>query len=411
MTMLHAGLRCFVYALPLGAIAVVASCSSDGNEEGTNGGASAAGGSISLDGSSAGGAGGTGGASAGLLEGVDGRGGSASDAGVDPVLPGDECAGAVFEGEALPLDLLIMMDRSISMGDSQPEYTLPGGGTKWDAVRLGFENFFGLPEVQSLNAGIDFFGQDDCDPQTYSTPEVAIAPITQTAPAILSSYEAQAPGGNTPIGPALEGALIHAYDWKVAHPAAEVAVVLVTDGVPNGCGPTTSDPRGGADSIAPIAASYANGSPPVRTFVLGIQGMEVPVNDFRYVAETIAQAGDTTEVVVEATDDLAAKFSSALDGIRAAAAPPCSYGVPLPPNNEQLDLGRVNVVLLPEGSGPEPIFNVSGPDQCQNGGWYYDPPQDPQTIQLCPSTCDVVSKLTGAGFQVLFGCATVSIPR
>ena len=399
----------------LAAIAVLASCSSDADDgAGANGGAagsSAAGGGISLDGSNSGGAGGFAGAPAGLLDGVDGRAGSSSGAGVQPVLPADECAGEVFEGESLPLELLIMMDRSVSMGDSSPDYLLPGGGTKWDAVRNGFEDFFNLPLVQSLSAGIDFFGRGDCNPQTYSTPEVEIAPITTSATAILASYDAQSPGGNTPIGPALEGALMHARDWKVARPGAHVAVVLVTDGVPNGCGPTTSDPRGGADGISPIADTYANGSPPIPTYVLGIQGIEVPADDFRYVATSIAQAGGTTAVIVEANDNLAEEFAAALEGIRAAAAPPCSYSVPLPPENEDLDLGRVNVVLVPRESGPEPILNVSGPAQCQYGGWYYDPPSDPQSIQLCPNTCEVVSTLTGAGFKVVFGCATVSVPH
>jgi hypothetical protein len=405
---------CALSVLALGVMAAAASCSSDSDDEpgasGGQGGSSAAGGSIALDGSK-GATGGMAGASAGLLEGVDGRGDPSAGGNITPVLPGAECAGETFEGEVLPLELLIMMDRSISMGDSLPEYLLPGGGLKWDAVRTGLENFFNLPQVQTLSAGIDFFGQDSCDPQVYSTPEVEIAPITTSANAILASYDAHAPGANTPMSPALEGALMHAYDWKVARPGSQVAVVLVTDGVPNGCGATTSDPRGGADAIAPIAARYAAGSPPVPTYVLGIQGIEVPADDFRYVATTIAQAGGTNAVIVEATDDLATEFATALEGIRATAAPPCSYSVPLPPSNEALDLGRVNVVLVPQNSGPEPILNVSGPDQCQYGGWYYDPPENPQTIELCPNTCNVVSTLTGAGFQVLFGCATVTVPR
>jgi hypothetical protein len=347
--------------------------------------------------------------SAGLLDGVDGRGPATGGnvTTVAPVLPGAECAGEQFDGEAIPLEIYIMMDRSISMGDSQPNYVLPGGGTKWDAVRRGFQNFFALPQVKTMSAGIDFFSQNSCDPNVYSTPEVEIGPVPQTAPNILASYDAHAPGDNTPMGPALEGALMHARDWKQAHLGVEVAVVLVTDGVPNGCGTMTSDPRGGADTIAPIAAQYASGTPPVPTYVLGIQGIEVSAADFTYVVTHIAQAGGSEPVIVQATDDLAQTFAAALDKIRAAAAPPCTYSVPLPPAGGNLDLKRVNVVLEPVGSGAEPILNVQDASQCQYGGWYYDPPADPQTINLCPNTCDVVSKLNGAGFKVLFGCATV----
>ncbi len=402
----------FVFSAAVLALTLaLTSCSSDDDGEGDalgSGGTSSGGSGVIVSGgtqSTGGSSIGSGGESAGLLTGVDGRGPDASGT-VTPVLPGAECAGQVFEGEALPLELMIMMDRSISMGDSEPEYTLPGGGTKWDAVRVGLENFFALPQAAALSAGIDFFSQGSCDAQDYSTPEVEIGLLTTTAADILDSYDAHAPGDNTPMGPALEGALIHAKEWRQAH-SAQVAAVLVTDGVPNGCGTSTADPRGGADSIAPIAAEYASGSPAIPTYVLGIQGMEVPIDDFRYVVTTIAEAGGTEPVIVEATDDLAAKFADGLEGIRAAAAPPCSYSVPLPPSGEQLDLSLVNVVLTPKDSGPEAVFNVAGPDQCEYGGWYYDPPDNPESIELCPNTCDVVSTLTGSGFQVLFGCATV----
>jgi hypothetical protein len=399
----------FIAGSLFGLIAALASCSSgDESSSSSDGGSqgSGASGGLSLGGSQGkAGSFGAGGASAGLLEGVDGSGPSSSGS-VVPVLPGAECAGQVFEGESLPLELLIMMDRSISMGDSEPESLLPGGGTKWDAVRVGFQDFFALPQVQSLSAGIDFFSQGSCDPVDYSTPEVGIAPITSSAAEIMDAYDQHQPGDNTPIGPALEGALMHAYDWKQGR-GAQVAVVLVTDGVPNGCGTTTMDPRGGADGIAPIAAQYASGAPPIPTYVLGIQGIEVSATDFAYVVTTIAQAGGTEAVIVEATDDLAAEFAAGLEGIRESAAPPCSYSIPLPPTGEQLDLSLVNVVLVPQTSGAEPILNVAGPDDCQYGGWYYDPPGSPESIELCPNTCDVVSTLNGAGFQVLFGCATV----
>ncbi len=350
------------------------------------------------------------GASAGILDGVNGQGASSAGS-VTPVLPDAACAGQAYEGETLPLELLIMMDRSISMGDSEPRYVLPGGGTKWDAVRIGFTNFFALPQVQTLSAGIDFFmANGSCNAADYSTPEVEIAPIVTSAADIMASYDMQMPGDVTPIGPALEGALMHASDWKQGR-GTQVAVVLVTDGVPNGCGYTTDMPHPAADGIAPIAAQYASAVPPIPTYVLGIQGMEVPVDDFTYVITTIAHAGGTEPVIVTATDDLAAKFAAGLEGIRSAAAPPCSYSVPLPPSGEQLDLGLVNVVLVPQSSGAEPILNVSGPDQCQNGGWYYNPPSAPESIELCPNTCEVVSQQTGAGFQVLFGCATVAVVK
>src|SRR6185369_882249 len=123
-----------------------------------------------------------------------------------------------------------------------------------------------------------------------------------------------------------------------------------------------------------------------------------------------ATAGGGQAIIVEANTNLATAFSTALDQIRGSAAPPCDYSVPLPPTGETLDLGKVNVVLQPANSGtPEGILNVSNASQCEFGGWYYDPPDAPTSIKLCPKTCNVVSKLDGASFQVLFGCSTQTV--
>ena len=355
--------------------------------------------------------GGTGNNGAGVLAGVDGQRPGAGST-VTPVRPGDECAGTSYVGKPLPLDMLIMMDRSVSMGDSDPKYMIPGGGTKWVEARKGFASFFSLPQSAGLGVGIDFFGQGTCDVQAYATPEVVIQPLPDVAAGLLGAYDAQSPGGDTPMGPALEGALTYAKSWAQTHADHTVIVVLATDGAPHGCGAelTPSDVlHTSVDTIAKIPAAYAAGAPPIRTFVLGIEGQEVTVDDFRYAANTIATAGNGQAIIVEANDNLATEFSAALDTIRGTAAPPCDYSVPLPANGETLDLTKVNVVLLPNGSAPEGILNVPVATQCDYGGWYYDPPQAPVSIKLCPKTCDVVSRLDGAGFEVLFGCATQTI--
>jgi hypothetical protein len=308
-----------------------------------------------------------------------------------------------------------MMDRSISMGDSEERYVIADtGGTKWDAAREGFVEFFGLPEASGVGVAIDFFGQDSCDVADYSTPEVEVSELPGASGDLLAAFDEWSPGEITPLGPALAGAIEYARGWKTDHPGQEIIVVQVTDGVPNGCGasPSPSDVmRDGVDDIAQIAADGLAGEPPIRTFVLGIEGQEVPVDDFRYTCTTISQAGGSEPIIVEANDNLASEFSGALDEIRDRAAPPCSYGVPLPPSNESLDLTQVNVVLEPQGGDPEGILNVGTASNCEHGGWFYTPPSAPDRIELCPNTCEVVSQQVGAGFKVLFGCTTVTVPE
>jgi len=44
------------------------------------------------------------------------------------------------------------------------------------------------------------------------------------------------------------------------------------------------------------------------------------------------------------------------------------------------------------------------------GGWYYDDDLDPQTIHLCPASCDLVSGDPHGKIDILFGCATKEPP-
>ena len=405
MNMTFAIRRTSIVALAA-AVGATGACSSD-DHSGSSGGGS---GSRSGDGA--------------ILEGLDGVPSDAEGEDgelviggqmVTAVLPGAECAGSVYEGEALPLNMIIMMDRSVSMGDSKERYLIPDtGGTKWDAAREGFVEFFALAEASGLGVAIDFFGQDSCDVADYSSPEVEVGELPGASDELLAAYDEWSPAGVTPLGPALGGAIGYARNWKSEHAGEEIIVVQVTDGVPNGCGasPSPSDVmRGGVDQIAQIAAEGLNGDPSIRTFVLGIEGQEVTVEDFRYTCTTISEAGGSDPIIIEANDNLASEFSGALDEIRDQGAPPCSYGIPLPPADEILDLTRVNVVLEPPDRDPEGILNVGTADNCLHGGWYYDPPADPRSIELCPSTCEAVSQQVGASFKVLFGCTTVTVPE
>jgi hypothetical protein len=47
------------------------------------------------------------------------------------------------------------------------------------------------------------------------------------------------------------------------------------------------------------------------------------------------------------------------------------------------------------------------PDCGAAGGWYYDNPQNPTKIIMCPTTCDEVQ---GGKVTVVFGCETLVGP-
>ena len=68
----------------------------------------------------------------------------------------------------------------------------------------------------------------------------------------------------------------------------------------------------------------------------------------------------------------------------------------------------MNVDYTPGDGGAMTTFGqVSSESACgSSDGWYYDDPQNPTSITLCPKTCQSVQADAGAKIQILFGCAT-----
>jgi len=89
---------------------------------------------------------------------------------------------------------------------------------------------------------------------------------------------------------------------------------------------------------------------------------------------------------------------------------PCAYDIPDPPPGETFDANRVNVEYTPgTGGAPELIPNVRTGEGCTGEGWYYDDPEDPTSVQLCPVTCGRIRDDAGGKVDVAFGCMTVII--
>lgn len=335
------------------------------------------------------------------------------------------CAAETTQGNLVQLDLFIMLDQSGSMSE-----TVSGGGTRWDAVTGALQSFFTDPANAGLGAGIQYFpltsgaacpatcasnadcgafgpcfvfvclgcaggGSDSCDAADYAVPEVGIAPLgAAQANALATSMNAHGPSGNTPTGPALQGALSHAQNWAIQHPSHNVVVVLATDGDPTECNP--SDIPG----IANIAAQVVNGSPPVKTFVIGVGASLSNLN-------AIAASGGTNAAfIVDGNANVAQEFKAALDTIQQSALG-CEYTIPQPAMG-MLDYDKVNVQYTPGGGAPQVITNVANAAACDpvTGGWYYDNPAAPTKIILCQTTCAPIESDPAGKIDILLGCAT-----
>lgn len=102
-------------------------------------------------------------------------------------------------------------------------------------------------------------------------------------------------------------------------------------------------------------------------------------------------------------------FTELAQEVVSTASLACEFEIPPPPNNQDFDRDAVNV-RFDDGNGQTlEIGRVDDPAQCADvsDGWYYDDPNDPQEILLCPQTCDGLQGLDGATISLLFGCETI----
>lgn len=88
----------------------------------------------------------------------------------------------------------------------------------------------------------------------------------------------------------------------------------------------------------------------------------------------------------------------------------CELALPTPKTGT-LDPTKVNVAVV-DASQTTPLVKVSSAAACdQNGGWYYDDPQQPTKVMLCPASCSQAEQAglaTGnVHIDVLFGCTSI----
>ena len=102
-------------------------------------------------------------------------------------------------------------------------------------------------------------------------------------------------------------------------------------------------------------------------------------------------------------------FQAVAQQVVAGATLSCSYVIPEPPEGETFDKDQVNVEFEDGMGGSLEIGRVNDPSFCGDvtDGWYYDDPDDPKVINVCPQTCDKIQGFAEASIAIKFGCATI----
>ena len=300
------------------------------------------------------------------------------------------CATSTVTAQAKPVYLAFAYDQSGSM-------SFDG---KWDAANAAMKSFFTSANATGLNASLTFFPKYDVYPQfcsvsDYASPDVGVTALPSPVfGAALDATAPQAGQGGTPTVAALTGTMGYAQQLQATTAKdATVAVVMVTDGVPEVC----SD-KGDVGPASLVAAANAATIP---TYVVGVG------DDLQNLNE-IALAGGTKQAFVVSVGNPAqtqADLTSAVNTIKAAAVS-CEYKVPSPTGGLVFDPKKTNVQYTPTGAAATAI----GYDQtCMTGqGWRYDDATNPTEIIACDATCSDI-KTKGGKVDVVFGCDTQNV--
>ena len=291
------------------------------------------------------------------------------------------CATSTAAAEPKPVYLVFAYDKSGSMKDN----------SKWDACKAATKAFFESPSSAGVHASLMFFpsASNICTSANYETPAVAMTALPATT--LGAALDTRAPDGYTPTHAALKGAISYAKNLQATSAKdGTVAVVMVTDGIPQNCEDNLD--------VGPAAAEAAGAASVVPTYVVGVGSSLTNLDQ-------IAAAGGTTHAFIVTVGNPAqtqADLTAAIETIKKSALS-CNYTIPAPPSGQTFDRSKVNVVYTPAGGAASTLdYNPT----CAGGtGWKYDDAGQPKEVVLCEAACNVAKG--GAGkVDIVFGCAT-----
>lgn len=304
-----------------------------------------------------------------------------------------ECAGIENQAQFVGANAYVLVDRSGSMSDS----------AKWPNTVQAFTTFFGDPGADSLDVALRFWpeggcNESSCDIASCATPNVPMGSLMDAGheQALINAFNAMYPEGLTPMSAALNGGTWYAgnLNQMSGEGGRQTVVIFLTDGMPTACDVNQQN-------IIQLAANAYNQTGTL-TFAVGLAGSE---ESFMHA---LAAAGGTNMAFMIGNGNAAADLLAALQAIQATVLA-CSFAMPESQDPDHpIDPHQVNITYTAGGSStPETIKQVPSAADCgPQGGWYYDDPQSPSSIHLCPATCELVQADESGSLKVVVGCAT-----
>jgi hypothetical protein len=354
----------------------------------------------------------------------------ASDA-KDELTEDAACGSGMAEATLLPVNIMMMFDRSGSMTNDQDE------PTRWTTATTALRTFFEAPAAEGLGVALRFFPDDlpaegctavecDCDPVACTEVLVEMGTLTADAAptdvqegALIQAIEGSHPDrdgdrgggscdgdrGNTPIHPALDGALRWATTYQSGNADQKTVVVFVTDGDPaGGC----TDDYDEIDALAADALAAAG----INTYVIGLtdeNGEGLNQDELN----GLAVSGGTTEAFFVSDGPMASEqLLNTFNAIRGMELS-CDFAMPeATDEGDTIDPELVNVTFTPPAPAePVTFTKVADAAGCDTAlSWYYDDETAPTRIYLCPAACEAVTTVEEASVGILVGCKPIIEP-
>lgn len=309
------------------------------------------------------------------------------------------CDTQTFVAQRMPLHMVVVFDRSLSMcgdpGDTLGRSDCTRATAKLTQARLALKTFFGAAQSAGMSASLFLFpapGRDYCDATEYATPVVSDAALPNTS-TLVSAIDGIVAAGNTPTQAALTGAIQYASGVRT-RTNKPVAVVMVTDGYPEGC----SD-SGDVSQAAQVARGAAATVP---TYVVGL-------GDRLSNLHQLAAAGGTTQAhLISSTNPggVTAGLIGALSSIRGVDVT-CEYKLPQTINGKVPEMSTLQVqTKSPAGA----VASLNRDDACTAGGWHFDDPLQPKKVLLCANACSSLRANPTSEVTFTIGCKTPTAP-
>ena len=301
------------------------------------------------------------------------------------------CVTAAYDAGFTDLDLFFLIDRSESMSD----------GDKWTEATTALTSFVGNIDENGLGVSIAFFpplSGDVCSPDTYAQPTVPVGLLPSVQGAVKKALAEASPDfGTTPLVEALRGGVEYARGVRLADPTRDVAIAVITDGAPEGCGEPASEQA--VHDVDAIASQAFAADPSIRTFIIGMSiGYVDPMN------EMAAAGGTDHAILIDASPNAAQKIVDALGDVRDTLRK-CRF--PIPPVGDAR-VGPDDLTVSYHASSTSPTVSLSlrsSAADCGGGdGFIVDDPNAPTRVELCPTTCSAVHASTTAKVTVTAGC-------